>query len=268
MAPVDMSLMESGSDNQSEQQSSTRMSRVVAVLVVLGLVGSAFLLGRGSVTASVSQSVQLTRPYKCPVVAPAVANAAGFQAAVGVVPPLSAQAIYDLCRAWRACPDPTGALQTHIDNSKICKVCSPRPDDVELKERFRDMLAENRLSLKEVCDKFRRECKGARATIDFWRECRAVGPCDGGSLPICEPPPDFGLGDWRETPNLGRQFSCMTAGKPEVEMMKICALFKEHCRSPLDQEWLDSRPRCNMRIPRHDGRLDYITREKFENAAR
>jgi hypothetical protein len=62
MAPVDMALMESGSDNQSEQPSNIRMSRVVpAVLVLLGLVGTAFMLGRGSVTslAAPTEAVRL-----------------------------------------------------------------------------------------------------------------------------------------------------------------------------------------------------------------
>merc|ERR1711879_15717 len=157
-----------------------------------------------------------------------------------------------------------------IDNDKRCWPC-PHGGlplaDAELKARFKDALANGLGSLMQVCADFRRKCPDVRHKIDMWRECQGPGPCDGGALPICEPPPDLG-GDRRPTPNLGRQFSCLTAGKPEVEMMKICALFKEHCRHPLDQEWLDGRPRCNMRIPRHDGRLDYITREKFEHAVR
>jgi len=267
-----MSLMESGSDNQSEQQSSTRMSRVVAGLVVLGLVGSAFLLGRGSVTASVSQSVQLQRPYTCPDLPspPAPANTpattpAHFNAAIAALPAgANAQQIYDLCRRFRAC-NPT--LQAFIDQNDLCNPCEPMPDEVELKNRFRDFLGAGQGTMREVCERFRNRCQNAIPIINFWRECRETSPCDGGAIPVCEPPPQVG-NDWRQTPNLGRQFSCMTAGKPEVEMMKICALFREHCPSPLDREWLDSRPRCNQRIPRHDGRLDYITREKFENAAR
>lgn len=242
------------------------MSRVVAVLVVLGLVGSAFLLGRGSVTASVSQSVQL---QTCPNPAPPLANqnAAGLQAAIAALGPNPApNAVWNLCRSWRAC---NPALRNLVDGFAACEPCNPDApdDDVELHRWFRQVLGANQGTMREVCQMFRNWCEDKVPVINWWRECRNLGPCDGGALPICEPPPEDGL-DWQNTPNLGRQFSCMTAGKPEVEMMKICALFREHCPSPLDREWLDSRPRCNMRIPRQDGRLDYITREKFENAAR
>lgn len=47
--------MESGSDSHSEQPTSIRMSRVLpATFVILGLLGSAFMLGRNSVAASAS----------------------------------------------------------------------------------------------------------------------------------------------------------------------------------------------------------------------
>jgi len=271
MAPVDMALMESGSDNQSEQQSSSRMSRVAAVLVVLGLIGSAFLLGRSSVTASVSQSVQLA-PGKCTYKSPDTDDYAKLlkklKADIALLP--APGDAWQLCQNAKACKladNSVNDVGATIDGCSIKKTTcpdgkAPGIQKPNLKERLLAALAENPNDTKAVCKALMDACadpKGKDEIANF-EQCKGLSPCLGGVKPVCF--------NTKNAPDLGKQFSCMTAGKPEVEMMKICAIFKAACPNVADQEWLDERPRCNMRIPRHDGRLDYITHEKFEHAAR
>jgi len=272
MAPVDMALMESGSDNQSEQQSSSRMSRMVAVLVVSGLIGSAFLLGRGSVTASVSQSVELL-PGSCARLATYNANPGGVPLGAALVGAPTATQLnnimawaaantvdnWQLCQDAQACGGATGATVMARAECQIGQTTCPggapppnTPNTPTLHERFLALLNTSPGDVKAVCDQFRNSCASAvgRATIDAFPRCKGLSPCQGGSKPVCIA--------GSNAPDLGEQFSCMTAGKPEIQMMSICAEFKAACTNPADQAWLNGRPRCNAKIPRHDGSLDDI----------
>jgi len=269
MAPVDMALMESGSDNQSEQQSSSRMSRVVAMLVVLGLIGSAFLLGRSSVTASVSQSVQLKLPGTCTYTTAEIATIITLQKKLKDDIAKNPADAWQLCQNAKNCVLGDKKANNIMALEKLCSIeettCpaskAPAIGKPPLKERLLAALEENP-DTKAVCKALMDACADPKGKDEIAKfdQCKGLSPCLGGAKPVC-----FFT---HNAPDLGKQFSCMTAGKPEVEMMKICAIFKAACPNVADQEWLDERPRCNMRIPRHDGRLDYITHEKFEHAVR
>jgi len=264
MAPVDMALMESGSDNQSEQQSSSRMSRMVAVLVVSGLIGSAFLLGRGSVTASVSQSVELA-VGNCANLATAPTNAASVTLARA--PANQAELTTILTEAarrngdnWQTCQDAKACNFMNVMTLPVCQTCAticpnnavPVAGEPPLHERFLAALADSPGDVKSVCDQLKNCCspQAGKDTIDAFPRCKGLSPCQGGLKPVCIPSSN--------APDLGEQFSCMTAGKPETQMMSICAEFKAACTNPADQAWLNGRPRCNAKIPRHDGSLDDI----------
>merc|ERR1711988_2085091 len=225
-----------------------------------------------SVTASVSQSVQLTLPGVCPYAGPTLANLAALktqlQTDLGNLP--APGDAWQLCQNVKACKladNSVNDVGATIDGCSIKKTTCPdgkapgigKPN---LKERLLAALAENPTDTKAACKALMDACAdpAGKDEIAKFDQCKGLSPCLGGAKPVC-----FFT---HNAPDLGKQFSCMTAGKPEVDMMKICAIFKAACPNVADQEWLDSRPRCNMRIPRHDGRLDYITREKFEHAAR
>lgn len=259
MAPVDMALMESGSDNQSEQQSSTRMSRVVAVLVVLGLVGSAFLLGRGSVTASVSQSVQLV-----PICGAGIA--ANLEAALRAAVALSPAAVWNECNSYRgACT--TVAEKAVIDANPFCgpavtQNCAAAGNALgtsTLLKQFKEAIRLQPTLTKHICGTWKAAClqKDDASLLAALPRCNDKSFCHGGDKPVCEPaaiPPARGI----PTPDLGEQFSCATAGKPETAMAGICTLFKQNCQQADDMIWLQNRPRCMGKIPRHDGTLDDI----------
>jgi len=255
MAPVDMALMESGSDNQSEQQSSTRMSRVVAVLVVLGLVGSAFLLGRSSVTASISQSVQLFTPNPSCVPPAATVNLENELSAAITAAPAQALAT---CSAYRAkCTNPFDVNK--INANPYCKLnptCIATTTQADLETQFKAAIAAQPTMTKHICDTFKAACI-LQAPLLAWvtarPRCNGMSPCHGGASPVCEPS-TAGMA----TPDLGEQFSCATQGRPESAMMGICAIFQAKCTQPQDAAWIRNRPRCNMKIPRHDGTLDDI----------
>jgi len=252
MAPVDMSLMESGSDNQSEQQSSTRMSRVVAVLVVLGLVGSAFLLGRGSVTASVSQSVQLATP-----VCAAGAATANLQAQLDAAIALNPTGAWAICTLFKnTCTNAADqALLLQAPHCRLQPTCAAGAATANLEAQFKAAIAAQPNMVKHICDTFKAAC--THATDAAWLlarpRCNGMTPCNGGATPVCEV-----SGASIATPDLGEQFSCATQGKPETQMATICATFKAHCLQASDAAWLNGRPRCNGKIPRHDGTLDNI----------
>jgi len=267
MAPVDMALMESGSDNQSEQQSSSRMSRMVAVLVVSGLIGSAFLLGRGSVTASVSQSVELLGV--CSRLANSPTNAVG-NPLLGKTPTTAADlnSVLDQARAtagldnFQLCEDAKACniAGVNVAADPMCQPCAticpnnavPAVGTPPLHERFLAALTNSPGDVKSVCDQLKNCCadQAGKDAIDAFPRCKGLSPCQGGLKPVCIASSN--------APDLGEQFSCMTAGKPEIQMMSICAEFKAACTNPADQAWLNGRPRCNAKIPRHDGSLDDI----------
>jgi len=264
MAPVDMALMESGSDNQSEQQSSSRMSRMVAVLVVSGLIGSAFLLGRGSVTASVSQSVELLTG-SCARMTNYPTDGAGNR--IATTPPTQAQLTAILNQAlanggdnWQVCEDAKACNIMNVMTLPVCQTCAticpnnavPAPGTPPLHERFLAALTNSPGDVKSVCDQLKNCCadQAGKDAIDAFPRCKGLSPCQGGLKPVCIASSN--------APDLGEQFSCMTAGKPETQMMSICDQFKRECKNPADQAWLNGRPRCNAKIPRHDGSLDDI----------
>lgn len=233
------------------------MSRVVAVLVVLGLVGSAFLLGRGSVTASVSQSVQMTS-----VCTPLPG---GLQADLNTKL-AAAISTGGITAAWTVCntffTDCTAAAaRTQLKTNPICggatggQTCVAVPT-ANLLAQFKQAISLQPSMTKHICATFKAACLDPTdaALLTALPRCNDMSPChNGGVDPVCE-----AATATIPTPDLGEQFSCATAGKPEAVMETICLHFQSKCKQPLDQNWLKNRPRCKGLIPRHDGTLDPI----------
>jgi len=165
---------------------------------------------------------------------------------------------WQLCQDAKACNlIPTaGAVMTQ----QVCQTCqticpgnaAPAAGTATLHDRFLAALADSPGDVKSVCDRLINCCADqvGKDAIDAFPRCKGLSPCQGGLKPVCIASSN--------APDLGEQFSCMTAGKPETQMMSICAEFKAACTNPADQAWLNGRPRCNAKIPRHDGSLDDI----------
>ncbi len=209
MAPVDMALMESGSDNQSEQPSNIRMSRVVpAALVLLGLVGTAFMLGRGSVTslAAPTEAVGLT------IGSPGIPDI-GDQFSKSTVGKKESEMV-GICNEFKALP----LYQNLADQAWLA--CRPRCQS-RIPEKFTNTEGVTPALMVELSKPVNCPVAVGAGMTAAGQAVAAVG-----------------------TPVFLANYQAKTTGLCDAGIQLVCAEFKRICPAAADLAIINQRPRC------------------------
>jgi hypothetical protein len=243
-----MSLMQSGSDSHSEQPTSIRMSRVLpATFVILGLLGSAFVLGRNSVAS-----------LAAPTEAVGLAITVGLDTAFGTATAGKPEsAMLGICATFKA----NGAYASADDQAWL----NARPRclgtalgattaapvglaiTVGLNTAFSTATAgKPESAMLGICATFKANVAYASAGDQAWLNarprCQGTVPGYTAATAVTACPTPAG-----DANAMGAAFSAATAGKSEAGIRAICAQFTTVCTTATDNvnvAWVAARPRC------------------------